>query len=590
MAQANQDEGPADLANHTVRRKRGRPRKDESHGSAPSKHNRQALTDRVQKGSDPFIGQVVSGVLDGRFDAGYMLTVQVGGRGNILRGLVFEPSLSVPISSANDVAPSVHMFERNEISMPSSTWQVPGRSVAKKEVPLRSQSRSEFKPLIEDLNISVSQMSPVDQVKDFQSTSGEGQKDSVDQAFDLQSTNGGNCKIIDGGQKNLEPTLVDQDKVLQSTSVDDHETSESTLVDQVMDVRSTTRENDMVIDGGQKNLEAALGDQVNDLLSMSRDSQKNLESAAIDQVKLILSDSNKEPANFAIDINTADPSRMIDHDDEIKPERLAILNNASEIDAGCTERDDNSEKKAMSGAFEVAGEGESDNPKVSDASNVGEGIKNYEIISEIPQLSGDVLILKDEKDAKPEGEDYQGPEVNDSECKVLSGSKALLLHEDDGDQDDDHHEGDNDPISKGPSGKDDTGGAYATAKPKKADDDGDGDDVEGKGVEASDHSESLRLDDDVDSADPVAKPKLADNGDDVDGHGDGDGDDVEGKGVEASDHSESLRLDGDVDGADPVAKSKQADKGDDLDDLDGDGDKRETPEENRREAPLQSGA
>ncbi|XP_024530947.1 uncharacterized protein LOC112346370 [Selaginella moellendorffii] len=53
------------------------------------------------------VGQSVHGVLDGSFDAGYILTVRVGETDTILRGVVFGPGLCVPITTANDIAPNV---------------------------------------------------------------------------------------------------------------------------------------------------------------------------------------------------------------------------------------------------------------------------------------------------------------------------------------------------------------------------------------------------------------------------------------------------------------------------------------------------
>ncbi|XP_042478147.1 uncharacterized protein LOC122059433 [Macadamia integrifolia] len=115
------------MENAPVKRKRGRPRKDENlvHGEPAStsptvtdmvRRNRRRRVDQID---DAMVGQVVSGVLEGSFDAGYLLTVKVGNTNTVLRGVVFEPGLSVPISVANDVAPHVKMFKRNEISLPT---------------------------------------------------------------------------------------------------------------------------------------------------------------------------------------------------------------------------------------------------------------------------------------------------------------------------------------------------------------------------------------------------------------------------------------------------------------------------------------
>lgn len=59
------------------------------------------------------LGQAVCGTLDGTFDAGYMLTVRVANGGHVLRGLVFDPRLCVPISAENDIAPLLPMATPN---------------------------------------------------------------------------------------------------------------------------------------------------------------------------------------------------------------------------------------------------------------------------------------------------------------------------------------------------------------------------------------------------------------------------------------------------------------------------------------------
>ncbi|THU68699.1 hypothetical protein C4D60_Mb08t06610 [Musa balbisiana] len=59
------------------------------------------------------LGQAVCGTLDGTFDAGYMLTVRVANGGHVLKGLVFDPRLCVPISVENDIAPLLPMATPN---------------------------------------------------------------------------------------------------------------------------------------------------------------------------------------------------------------------------------------------------------------------------------------------------------------------------------------------------------------------------------------------------------------------------------------------------------------------------------------------
>lgn len=88
----------------------------------PSKEDSKAKKPRLKKsdGSNPaesekpFIGQEVHGIVDGSFDAGYLLTVKVGDSPLVLRGLVFEPGLSVPLSKVNDIAPKVKATIRDQ--------------------------------------------------------------------------------------------------------------------------------------------------------------------------------------------------------------------------------------------------------------------------------------------------------------------------------------------------------------------------------------------------------------------------------------------------------------------------------------------
>ncbi|RWV88839.1 hypothetical protein GW17_00049043 [Ensete ventricosum] len=56
-------------------------------------------------GPNGLLGQAVCGTLDGTFDAGYLLTVRVANTGDVLKGLVFDPRLCIPVSAENDIAP-----------------------------------------------------------------------------------------------------------------------------------------------------------------------------------------------------------------------------------------------------------------------------------------------------------------------------------------------------------------------------------------------------------------------------------------------------------------------------------------------------
>ncbi|KAL2322643.1 hypothetical protein Fmac_027022 [Flemingia macrophylla] len=152
MDQQNQNNTPDGLGDVPLKRKRGRPRKyprpdsEESSYILASQTKRQTPVraeqtpvppgfeavngnQQLQRGQEnhsnnAMVGQVVSGVIEAVFDAGYLLSVRVGDSDTTLRGLVFKPGRYVPISPENDVAPSVPMIQRNEVSFPSRSGQV----------------------------------------------------------------------------------------------------------------------------------------------------------------------------------------------------------------------------------------------------------------------------------------------------------------------------------------------------------------------------------------------------------------------------------------------------------------------------------
>ncbi|XP_057540408.1 protein METABOLIC NETWORK MODULATOR 1 [Amaranthus tricolor] len=133
----------------TVKRKRGRPRKDRSqipvkstfvphhmdqnqhHGggeSAPIPPGFEEVNGSQQpppvdtinnSKEDSAVGQLVTGVIEATFDAGYLLSVRIGDSETSLRGVVFKPGHYVPVSAENDVAPSLQMIQRNEVPFPS---------------------------------------------------------------------------------------------------------------------------------------------------------------------------------------------------------------------------------------------------------------------------------------------------------------------------------------------------------------------------------------------------------------------------------------------------------------------------------------
>lgn len=111
-----------------VKRKRGRPRKDQSlnrtegsllpPGFGGFNGNQTLKVDAIEDTTDSIVGQAVTGVVEAAFDAGYLLSVKIGNSNASLRGVVFKPGHYVPISAENDVAPHVQMIRRNEIPLP----------------------------------------------------------------------------------------------------------------------------------------------------------------------------------------------------------------------------------------------------------------------------------------------------------------------------------------------------------------------------------------------------------------------------------------------------------------------------------------
>ncbi|XP_073101083.1 uncharacterized protein [Elaeis guineensis] len=133
----NQEIIPVDPASFPLRRKRGRPRKYDGPGNEQHRRSRQSHQANAMqaiptqassthanpiasssRGPHGLVGQKVSGILEGTFDAGYHLTVRVGETGPVFRGLVFDPRRAVPLTEENDIAPFLPMSRSNEILQP----------------------------------------------------------------------------------------------------------------------------------------------------------------------------------------------------------------------------------------------------------------------------------------------------------------------------------------------------------------------------------------------------------------------------------------------------------------------------------------
>lgn len=60
------------------------------------------------------VGQAVHGVVDGSFDAGFLVSLRVGESENVYRGVVFGPGLCIPLSENSDVAAKVNASRREQ--------------------------------------------------------------------------------------------------------------------------------------------------------------------------------------------------------------------------------------------------------------------------------------------------------------------------------------------------------------------------------------------------------------------------------------------------------------------------------------------
>lgn len=73
-----------------------------------------AVAEKEESAPNVTVGESVHGVVDGSFDAGYLVTVRVGDSETVFRGVVFGPGLSLPLNRDNDVAPKMKRMTRDE--------------------------------------------------------------------------------------------------------------------------------------------------------------------------------------------------------------------------------------------------------------------------------------------------------------------------------------------------------------------------------------------------------------------------------------------------------------------------------------------
>ncbi|KAM7506248.1 hypothetical protein LguiB_005152 [Lonicera macranthoides] len=140
MSQQNKQTNTSTSLDLPVKRKRGRPRKDENLmrkettsplpvTPPPSDGMKKIEQIKVNSSNSnidtDMVGKVVSGVIEGTFDAGYFLSIRAGNNNTLMRGVVFQPGQFTPISAANDIAPQVKMYTRREFPTPAFNPQTP---------------------------------------------------------------------------------------------------------------------------------------------------------------------------------------------------------------------------------------------------------------------------------------------------------------------------------------------------------------------------------------------------------------------------------------------------------------------------------
>ncbi|KAL0012360.1 hypothetical protein SO802_007468 [Lithocarpus litseifolius] len=155
MSQQSQNTSSLSPADVPMKRKRGRPRKDESllsskkkpatPGPDSIKKNKETVSTSGGGVNDVMVGRMVTGVIEGSFDAGYLLNVKLGDTDTPLRGVVFLPGRFTPISAANDVAPHVKMYNRKDTPIPVFNPQTP---VFKSITPSGQSSKQPTRPKI----------------------------------------------------------------------------------------------------------------------------------------------------------------------------------------------------------------------------------------------------------------------------------------------------------------------------------------------------------------------------------------------------------------------------------------------------------
>ncbi|WJX91328.1 hypothetical protein P8452_73120 [Trifolium repens] len=117
------NQGSGVPSNSPMKRKRGRPRKEENnvvHGVHKPENvlyfNQPAS---IATNSDSgMLGKTVTGVIEASFKDGFLVNVKATDSDSFLRGVVFLPGQVNPVTAETDVAPHVQMINRKEFPIP----------------------------------------------------------------------------------------------------------------------------------------------------------------------------------------------------------------------------------------------------------------------------------------------------------------------------------------------------------------------------------------------------------------------------------------------------------------------------------------
>lgn len=138
-----QNQGPGIPSNVPMKRKRGRPRKEENVVHGVHKPENMLLNFNqpagIMNNSDSgMLGKMVTGVIEAAFNDGYLVNVKVADSDSFLRGVVFLPGQVTPVTAENDVAPHVQMIKRKEFPIPmpnTQTNEVPTLQSIEPQIP-----------------------------------------------------------------------------------------------------------------------------------------------------------------------------------------------------------------------------------------------------------------------------------------------------------------------------------------------------------------------------------------------------------------------------------------------------------------------